>query len=90
MNPYRRDGSADERMDEMSVSEPKDLGKEAWREYDFEGRTYRIDAPKTLWIGTTTHRVLDGGGIVHCVPAPGERGCVLRWQPKDAAAPVQF
>jgi hypothetical protein len=41
------------------VMEPKDLSKEQWREYDFGGRAYRIDSPKSLWIGTTTHRVLD-------------------------------
>lgn len=70
--------------------DPKDLTKEAWREYDFGGRIYRIDGPKSLYIGTTTHRVLDAVGVVHCVPAPGEKGCVLRWMPKDAADPIQF
>jgi len=70
-------------------SEPKDLTKEAWREYDFGGRVYRISEPQTLWIGTTTHRVL-AGGVVHCCPAPGVEGCVLRWQPKNADEPVQF
>lgn len=68
----------------------KDLSKETWREYDFGGRTYRIEAPQVLWIGTTTHRVLDGEGVVHCVPSPGEKGCALRWKPKDAGEPVQF
>lgn len=57
---------------------PKDITVEEWREYDFGGRVYRIDAPQKLWIGTTTHRVLDAHGIVHCVPAPGFSGCVLR------------
>ena len=28
--------------------------------------------------------------FVHCLPAPGERGCVLRWQPRDVNEPVQF
>lgn len=70
--------------------EPKDLSMEEWREYDFSDRVYRIVDPHRLYIGTTTHRVEDRHGIVHCVPAPGERGCVLRWQPRDAAAPVQF
>ena len=69
---------------------PKDLVKEEWREYDFGGRTYRVDSPQTLWIGNTTHRVLDMAGIVHCVPAPGKDGCALRWKPKDATQPVQF
>ncbi len=70
--------------------EPRDLTKEAWREYDFGGRVYRILEPKTLWIGTTTHRVQDGKGVVHCMPAPGEKGSVLRWQPTDPNEPVQF
>lgn len=80
------------------MTEPKDLTKEEYREYEFLWavdpsvlyRQYRVTAPQKLWIGTTTHRVLDGAGMVHCVPAPGERGCVLRWKPKDAADPVQF
>lgn len=68
----------------------KDLTKEQWREYDFGGRVYRIEGPKTLWIGTTTHRVLDASGVVHCLPSPGQGDCVLRWHPKNAAEPVQF
>jgi hypothetical protein len=47
-------------------------------------------AVRALVIPTTTHRVADIDGIVHCVPAPGEYGCVLRWQPRDAKEPVQF
>lgn len=70
--------------------EPKDLTKEQWREYDFDGRVYRIEAPQSVWIGTSTHRVLDAAGTVHCCPAPGFQGCVLRWKPKDAGEPVQF
>jgi hypothetical protein len=70
--------------------EPKDISKEQWREYDFGGRTYRIESPRQLFIGTTTHRVVDANGVVHCVPAPGQDGCAARWQPRDAADPVQF
>lgn len=72
------------------TNEPKDLSKETWREYDFDGRVYRIHSPMQLWIGSTTHRVLDVNGVVHCVPAPGENGCVLRWKPSDVGDPVQF
>ena len=68
----------------------QDLTQEEYREYDFGGRVYRIVAPWTLIVGTTTHRVLDSHGIVHCVPAPGYHGCVLRWSPKDVTKPVQF
>jgi hypothetical protein len=64
---------------------PKDLSTEVWREYDFQGRTYRITDPQKLWIGTTTHRVLDSDGVVHCVPSVGYKGCVLRWLGKDGA-----
>lgn len=70
--------------------EPKDVTAEIYREYDFGGRTYRIDDPQALYIGTTTHRVVDLSGVVHCVPAPGQSGCALRWKPRNSAAPVQF
>lgn len=70
--------------------EAKDLTKEQWREYDFGGRVYRIVAPQQLYIGTTTHRVVDATGVVHCCPSPGEAGCVLRWKPNDVGSPVQF
>jgi hypothetical protein len=56
-------------------------GVEKWREYDFGGRVYRIDNPVSVEFrpGGETHRVTDSRGIVHCVPAPGHRDCVLRW-----------
>ena len=65
---------------------------ELWREYDFGGRVYRIERPLGLWVqeGGTTHRILDGNGVVHCVPAPGHFGCVLRWQKEEGRAPVDF
>jgi hypothetical protein len=65
---------------------------EAWREYDFGGRVYRIKNPKTLYMrtGGSTHRVVDGKGIVHCVPSPGTNGCILRWQNKNTSVPVNF
>lgn len=65
---------------------------EAYREYDFQGRIYRIDNPVSLFVreGGTTHRVLDSEGVVHCVPIPGSHGCVLRWKNKDATKPCEF
>jgi hypothetical protein len=72
------------------TTDARDISKELWREYDFGGRVYRIDEPKQLFIGTTTHRVVDGKGMVHCAPSPGVEGCVVRWQPRDAKEPVQF
>lgn len=57
-------------------------GVEQWREYDFGGRVYRIVTPVSVEFreGGATHRVIDADGIVHCVPAPGSQGCVLRWK----------
>lgn len=66
--------------------EAKDISSEEWREYDFGGRVYRILAPRELYVGTTTHRVVDLAGITHCVPAPGQVGCVLRWKADPAVS----
>ena len=62
-------------------------GIEEWREYDFDGRVYRITDPVSVQFrdGSTTHRITDAGGIVHCVPAPGHQGCVLRWKGRVVA-----
>jgi len=78
----------------------KDITCEEWREYDFSdtstpiptNRVYRIDNPKTLiWRdGGSTHRVVDMNGIVHCCPAPGNNGCILRWKSRDEDKPVAF
>jgi len=72
--------------------EPKSLETEEWREYDFGGRVYRIEKPKALYMrdGGSTHRVVDTNDLVHCVPAPGVAGCVLRWKTKNVKEPVQF
>jgi hypothetical protein len=69
-----------------------DLTVEQWREYDFGDRTYRITSPVRLYfrVNGTTHRVVDAEGTVHCVPAPGQNGCVLRWKSVDPAKPVSF
>lgn len=74
---------------------PSDISDELWREYDFGvygQRVYRIDNPTQLYmrLGGSTHRVVDDKGVVHCVPAPGQFGCVLRWKPRDPEFPVQF
>jgi len=76
----------------MSELKKYDISTERWREYDWPGRVYRIDKPLILFcrLNGTTHRVVDGDGIVHCVPAPGVKGCVLRWQSKDSQTPVHF
>jgi hypothetical protein len=76
----------------------KDISTEEWREYDFlvDGgpftRTYRIYGPQKLFyrVGGTTHRITDVDGVAHCVPVPGEKGCVLRWKNFDTSKPVNF
>lgn len=84
-----------------SLEGPKDLTVEEYREYDFldhEGRprTYRIVDPVAFYYrlnGGTTHRVVDKDGLVHCVPAPGQCGCVLRWKNRGVemgADPVTY
>lgn len=69
-----------------------DLLCEEWREYDFSGRVYRINDPVKLYLrpGCTTHRVLDTNGVVHCMPKPGEFGCVLRWKARSSKPFVSF
>lgn len=63
----------------MNDITPKDISSESWREYEFSGRVYRIENPAALFVGTTTHRIVDANKVTHCVPAPGYHGCV-RWQ----------
>ena len=79
----------------MQSEEWKDLSKEEWREYRLIDSTgcphdYKIVSPLKLWVGTTSHRILDSAGIVHCVPSVGVNATVLRWKPKDVSDPVQF
>ena len=71
-----------------------DIRCEKWREYEFAGRQgpYRIEDPQDLYLrdGGRTHRVVDADGVVHCVPAPGEFGCILRWKSRRRSRPVAF
>lgn len=69
-----------------------DLTTEEYREYDFDGRVYRVADPVQLLFrpGGETHRVVDSNGVVHCLPSPGVNGCVLRWKTKDSGKPVDF
>lgn len=57
-------------------------GVEEWREYDFSGRCYRIANPVSIAFRANgnTHRVTDAAGVTHCVPAPGQGDCVVRWK----------
>ena len=69
-----------------------DISHEMWREYDFEGRVYRINKPIKLMFrpSGSTHRVVDSVGVVHCVPVSGSHGCVLRWKNPEGEKPVNF
>jgi hypothetical protein len=69
-----------------------DLDNEEWREYDFGGRVYRIEKPDRVYyrVGGSTHRVVDSAGIVHCVPAPGVNGCVMRWRTPSGVPDVTW
>ena len=76
-----------------------DITMEEWREYEFGGPigsptriTYRIANPARLYVrkGGTHHRVVDSRGVVHCVPAPGNGNCVLRWKVRKGAKSVAF
>lgn len=73
-----------------------DISNEAWREYAWidpvtgKERVYRIDSPKRLYIGNTTHRVADAQNVAHCVPAVGQLGCALRWTGADGSDGVTF
>lgn len=65
---------------------PFNLETEEWREYDSGDRVYRITRPEWLYIGKTTHRVIDSEGVTHCLRGP-EAGVVLRWfAPKEAVS----
>lgn len=70
----------------------EDVSNEKWREYDFLHRVYRIESPKTVHYikGGGAHKVVDSEGVVHCVPAPGSGGCVVKFLPVDPNAPVTF
>lgn len=81
----------------MSNLIENDITTELWREYTFgpssDATVVRIDNPVKLFMrpGGTTHRILTVDGVVTCVPAPGEKGCVLRWLNKDAEKnPCEF
>lgn len=78
-----------------ALPDGKDISSEQWREYQWhigagQNITYRITDPVALYVGNTTHRVLDSEGVVHCVPNVGHFGCALRWKVKDGATPVRF
>lgn len=78
--------------DKDPTLQKRSIDEELWREYDWAGRTYRIQNPKWVYIrpGGTTHRVVDSQGISHCLPSPGVMGCVVRWQNPETSEPVNF
>ena len=89
MNPAQQFNQGDT---DVSDLKKQTINDEQWREYDWSDRVYRIEKPVELYYrdGGSTHRVVDASGVVHCVPAPGQQGCVLRWFTGDPKNPVQF
>jgi len=71
----------------------KDLSKEAYRIYKWidpvmgKECRHQIDEPVALFVGKTTHRVLDTNGLVHFVPRIAYFGCVLLTYNKDQTGP---
>lgn len=65
----------------------RDISCEQWREYKI-GRDewYRINSPVALIAGSTTHRIVDKYGTVHCIPSD----TVIRWQSSDLTQPIKF
>jgi hypothetical protein len=63
-----------------------DITSEHYRTYTYaDGRRFRIDNPKTLYIlANGGHRVVDKAGVTH----RPERGYVgISWMPKDGEPP---
>jgi len=74
----------------------KNLTKEAVRIYEWTDPitgnrcTHRINEPVALYVGKTTHRILDTNGFVHFVPSVGYFGCVLLTENKDKSEPCNW
>ena len=72
---------------------PLDISHESERTYYWgKNRKYwvAIAKPRTLWVGKTTHRVVDADGSVHIVPAVGVYGCYVIYSVKEGEEPVKF
>lgn len=72
---------------------PKDITSEIYREYNLgNGRFYRIEDPQELYVGATTHRVVDKDGVAHCIPFPaaGNQVITLKWKNRDGKPRVNF
>lgn len=67
----------------------KPLTDEQWREYTFpSGAKVKIEAPQKLNVSKSGgHRVLDGAGVSHYVPAGWIHLC---WQVKEGHPPFLF
>lgn len=74
------------------ILDKKDITTEEYREYDLGDRTYRINNPTWLYVGTTTHRIVDSEHVIHCIPFPvaGDKTVILRWKSRDPKVPVNF
>lgn len=92
MTVYRSISEESKMTTESKAPQGKSLADEVYREYKFaSGQVYRIDAPKALFVGKTSHRVLDSDGMVHIVVFPGPSAdTVLTYKPRDPNNPVAF
>lgn len=92
--PAQKEEKMGETVVPATVSDPKPLKDELYREYEFaNGRIYRIYNPVALYTrpGGAGHRVLDAAGVVHYVTFPGPDGdTILRWKNREGTAPVAF
>jgi len=76
--------------------EAKDLKKELFRRYEWIDPVtgnlmlHEIQEPQVVYLGNTTHRILDTNGLVHFVPSIGYFGCVLVTQNKDQSKPCNW
>lgn len=63
-----------------------DISTEEWRLYSWidpvsmQSVSHGIDKPQRLYIGRSTHRVVDSVGITHLVPSIGQLGCAVTFK----------
>lgn len=79
----------------MGEIKPRDISHELWRDYRFIGKDktvvrYKIKKPKLLYVGNTTHRIVDSDGVTHILPAPGYHGCAVRFKNPEGTDPCRF
>lgn len=71
---------------------PHNISGELYREVVWVGKdfTLRIERPHNLYIGSTTHRVVDALGRVYCYPSPTTGLTYIKWEHCNKNNPVDF